>query len=353
MEIPDVNPTLYRRLLAGALLIPPLLLAGCQSSTTPPGGAFADAHALQELSQEPLDSTPWQFGNRTGHEIVTPHYRVYTTIQDPIYQHLLIKVLEAAHTREDKIDPGANVNGPLTCFVFKNRDEWEAYTRMRGGANANIYLHISAGGYCQEGVFAGYDLGREQTLSIIAHESWHQFSWFAFKDRLPSWLEEGLATQNEGIDWDGVTPRFASENNFHRWLALQQAIRENRLWKISDLVRTHAGQAIKRQQKDVDSYYAQLWSFVLFMKSSPVYLPRMQAMLNDARDGKLTAALAGSGVTQAEIDNFTERWNSAAGPIYLRKYITNDPDKMQEEYEAWARKFTSSWPPKHVATSLD
>jgi len=346
-----VVSSIIRPFLAGILLLPFFLLTGCQSDTS--SGYLANATALQALADEPLDSKPWQFGNRTGHEIVTPHYQIYTTIKDPIYQHLLVKVLEASHARAVKMDPESHVDGPLVCYVFRNRDEWEAYTKMRGGANAGIYLHIAAGGYCQQGVFAGYDLGRDQTLSVIAHESWHQFSWFAFKDRLPSWLEEGLATQNEGVEWDGVTPRFASEDNFQRWLALKAALRENRMWKISDLVRMHAGQAIKRQQKDVDSYYAELWSLVLFMKSSPVYLPRMMHLIDDAREGKLTVALAGSGLTKAEIDNFTERWNTIAGPIYLRKYITNDPDAMQAEYEAWARNLTASWPPKHVATPLD
>jgi len=339
----------WRFLLGGALL-GFTLLGGCQSGG---GGYVNDANALAALSQEPLNSQPWQFGQHPGVVIVSQHYRVYTTINDGIYQRLLLKTLEATHARAMRIDPQAQVEGPLNCYVFHNRDEWEAYTELRGGANASIYLHISAGGYCQQGIFAGYDLGREQTLSVIAHEAWHQFSWFAFKDRLPSWLEEGLATQNEGIEWDGTTPKFVSEMNFNRWLALKNALRENRMWQISDLVKTHAGQAIRRPQKDIDSYYAELWSLVLFMKGSPTYEPRVRNLLDDARDGKLTASLAGTGVTQQEIDNFTEKWNSVAGPTYFRKYITTDPDAMQREYEAWARELTSHWPPKHVKTPLD
>ncbi len=309
--------------------------------------------ALRELSQEPLPSTPWKFADHSGAEIATDHFHIYTTIDDGLYERLLVKVLEAAHTRAVAAVPKANVNKPLDCYVFASRSQWEAYTRVRAGSNASIYLHISAGGYCQEGVFAGYDIGRDQTLSVIAHEAWHQFSWFAFKDRLPSWLEEGLATQNEGIEWNGTTPVFRSELNYRRYLALKDAIRENRLWKISDLVATHAGKVIKLPQQHIDSYYAQVWSLVLFLKSSPTYAPRLQVMLNDASDGKMTQWLAGSGVTKMEIDHFTERWNTIAGPVYLHKYITADVSGLQREYEAWAREFTSSWPPKRVALLLN
>ncbi len=344
MCVRSIRSMVLKGFLWGALGLAAGMQMGCQSGV----GSTGYSEALAKLSEEPLPTTPWKFGDHDGVVITSTHYRVYTTVQDGLYQRLLIQVLEAAHARAAKANPMAHVNGPLDCYVFASRPQWEAYTRVRAGSNAPIYLQISAGGYCQQGVFAGYDIGRDQTLSVIAHEAWHQFSWFAFKDRLPSWIEEGLATQNEGIDWEGTTPVFQSEMNYRRFLALKDAMRENRLWKISDLVATHAGKVIKLPQKHIDSYYAQLWSMVLFMRNSPMYAPRLQKMLDDARDGKLTEALAGTDVTRREIDNFTEKWNTVAGPVYFKKYITTDLDGFQKEYEAWVRKFTESWPPKHV-----
>jgi hypothetical protein len=337
--------------ILGALALS-TLLTGCGMDGTGSGYA-GNAKALADLSQEPLPATTWNFGQHPGVELTSNHYRIYTTLEDDLYKHLVLRVLQAAYARGMQTVPSAKVPGPLDCYVFSNRDQWEAYTKIRAGSNAPIYLQISAGGYCQMGVFAGYDIGRDQTLSVIAHEAWHQFSWFAFKDRLPSWLEEGIATQNEGIDWEGTTPVFHSENNYRRFLALKEAIRDNRLWKISDLVATHAGKVIKLPQKHIDSYYAQVWSLVLFLKSSPVYAPRLQNMLNDASAGKLTQSLAGTGVTQHEIDNFTERWNTVAGPVYMGKYISSDLPGLQREYETWAREFTASWPPKRVVLASD
>jgi hypothetical protein len=339
LPCPAVPPR--ARLLPLAALV--ALLAGCQTANT---GFSGDAQALSELSNQPLAGEPWTFGQHPGIAIKTPHYRIYTTIQDGLYQRLLARVVEGAWARATAANPQGHPAVPLDCYVFGTRGQWETYTRLRAGSNAPIYLQISAGGYCQEGVFAGYDIGREQTLSVIAHEAWHQYSWFTFKDRLPSWLEEGLATQNEAIDWQGVTPVFKPAENERRFSALRAALRENRLWKLPDLLTTHAGRVIKLPQRQIDAYYAQLWSLVLFLQNSPKYKPGLTRLLTDASNGRLTATLAGTNVTQSEIDNFTEHWNAVAGPIYLEKYINPDLAALESEYTAWLRQFTDSYAPK-------
>ena len=58
--------------------------------------------------------------------------------------------------------------------------------------------------------------------------------------------------------------------NWRRFLKCSSdAIKEKRLWKINDLTSTHAGKVIKLPQKQVDAYYSQLWSLVLFLKTTP------------------------------------------------------------------------------------
>jgi hypothetical protein len=319
-------------------------LSGCQANSN--SGYVSDSQALAQLKSEPIDAKPWNFGQNQGVLITTENYRIYTTVRDPLYQRLLGKVLEGAHARAVAVNPSGRVKSALDCYVFGSRAQWETYTNLRAGSNAPTYLQISAGGYCQEGVFAGYDIGREQTLSVIAHEAWHQYSWYAFKDRLPSWIEEGLATQNEAIDWDGVTPHFQPANNYRRWLALKQAVRDGRLWKINDLASTHAGQVIKMNQKSVDAYYAELWSLTLFLQNSPKYNKGLERMLADANAGTLAKSLDGAGLSRREVDGFSEHWNTVAGPVYLKKYISPDLATLQNEYESWAREFVNVWPPK-------
>ena len=329
-----------RRVAAGGLIIGVGLLGGCQAGADYVNGA----QALAALAAEPLDTTPWEFSHAPGVLITTEHYKVYTTVRDPLYQRLLAKLLEATYRRAVAAQPAGHAIGPMECYVFGDRAQWELYTRLRAGSNAPVYLQISAGGYCQEGVFAGYDIGREQTLSVIAHEAWHQYSWYTFKDRLPSWLEEGLATQNEAIEWNGVSPEFRPELNYRRYSALKQAMREGRIRKISELTNTHAGREIKGSERTVGGYYAQLWSLTMFLQHSK-YRVGLQRMLDDAQSGKLSECLAGTGVSKAEIAGFTERWNVVAGPMYLKKYISADPG-FEGEYQAFLKDFTSTWPPK-------
>ena len=112
------------------------------------------------------------------------------------------------------------------------------------------------------------------------------------------------------------------------------------MWGLYDLLSTHAGLVIKKPQADIDIYYAQLWSFVLFLEESDVYRPRLGSLLADATAGKLTPALKGTTVTQREIDGFTEHWNTVAGPVYAEKYLNGDLRVLEGEYLAWARKFS-------------
>ncbi len=224
------------------------LLAGCTVSERS-GGLNVDAFG--ELASQPLNCQPWNFGQLPGTLITTDHYHLYTTIHDPLYQRLIARILESCYAHFTELNPQTSVANPMDCYVFADRDSWELYTKLRAGSNAPIYLQISAGGYCQEGIFAGYDIGREQTLSVLAHEAWHQFSWYAFKDRLPSWLEEGLATQNEAIVWDGVTPSFSPEMNYRRFQALQAAQREHRLWSPARF----AGHARRPRHQDAAEIY--------------------------------------------------------------------------------------------------
>ena len=319
--------------------------SGCSGTGTEGVGYLVSARALAELAAEPINSQPWDFAQNPGTLIQTENYRLYTTIRDPLYQRLLCKTLEAAHARAVAVNPRGKLKSQLECYVFASRSQWELYTKLHAGENAATYLKISSGGYCQRGVFAGYDIGRDRTLPVISHEAWHQYSWFAFKDHLPSWIEEGLATQNEGIEWEGATPQIRPELNYLRWFALRQAIRENRLWRVDELAGTHAGQVINLSQKHVDAYYAELWSLTLFLQHSPKYSKGLSAMLTEANAGTLSRTLDGSGLSKAEVDGFSEHWNAVAGPAILRKYFNADTYKLQREYEAWARDFAANWPP--------
>ena len=140
------------------------LVAGCAAmllglAACNQGGPAADRLTMDALTAEPLKTQPWKFGDNTGLIIYSAHYRVYTTVRDSLYQHLLMRVLEASYARAQMLNAGQQVTPPggfFDCFVFGDRPQWELYTKLKTGVNSGTYLQISAGGYCQEGVFAGY-----------------------------------------------------------------------------------------------------------------------------------------------------------------------------------------------------
>jgi len=334
----------FRPLAAVPLM---LLFGGCLNNGIADDKAAADAMAAEHLTTQ-----PWHLAgtDTPGLAIFSDHYKICTTIRDPLYQHLLARVLEAAYARSQVLNAGTPVTPPggvFECYVFGDRPQWELYTRLRMGPNAATYLQISAGGYAQQGVFAGYDISRDRTLSVIAHEAWHQYAYFAFKDRIPAWLDEGIATQNEHIDIDpttGAVLGFSPEKNYARYQAVMAAMREQRLWKLPDLMATHAGKVVGMSQKYVDAYYGQLWALVLFMEHSDEYRPRLIAALKAAREGKLSAALAAT-VRPEEMAAASERWNAAAGG-YMGALIEPDMARLEGKYRAFLEEISGGWPLK-------
>ena len=319
------------------------LLGGCSDQGLgPKAPSYA---AISYLGQQPLDTVPWEYAGTPGVRITTNHYHVYTTVSDPIYQRLMALTLEAAYDQAKKWVPGAVVAQRMECYVFAQRETWETYTKQYTGEYAATYLRITAGGYSHRGVFAGFGIGRELTLGMMAHEAWHQFSWLALKDRLPSAYEEALATQFEAITWTGTVPRFESLQNYRRWQQLQKAARANKLWELSRILPTHPGQVITNEAKSVDGYYAQIWALGLWLQE-PAQLPALQNMLEDARIGKLTRHLRGSGISQLEIDAYSENWNAAAGMRYTSAYFQGDISTQEASFRNFTLRVAKDFPPQ-------
>jgi hypothetical protein len=101
---------------------------------------MSNGEALQRLAEKPLPTEGWSFGEAAGHVIRTEHFRLFTTIGDPVYQHLLARVLESTHARMAMLNSHTAGSAPkvLDCYVFSSRGQWEAYTRARAGSNAPI-----------------------------------------------------------------------------------------------------------------------------------------------------------------------------------------------------------------------
>ncbi len=316
-------------------------LAGCASSGQWPVGL--NSAARRRLRVLPPVSVAWPGGPAGGQIIQTRHYRIYTTIDNPLQQRLMARVLEADFSRFIRLVPGAKPKLPMVGYVFRNRSQWSHYTRQTTGTQAAIYLRIKAGGYERSGVFVAYRSNVAEVLSVIAHEAWHQFSFLALKDHLPAWLDEGLATQCEAMRWRNGYPIFTPWLNAPRWEMLRTAIQGRQLLPLREFARTQAGSVVMHNGAYIRAYYAQVWSFMLFLEHSP-YRPKLLELLAMAKKGKLNALLAHCGLTKADTQNLTLRWNRVAGEIYLHHFFTRHPG-LKQRYVIFIDHLIKSWPP--------
>src|SRR5690606_35605509 len=120
------------------------------------------------------------------------------------------------------------------------------FTRRKTGPMARTYLQIAYGAYAIGDVFVAYDIGDYRTLSVAAHEGWHQFASRHFQGRLPAFLEEGVATLFEDTTTLDPLPRWDLSVNAHRAHGLWRSIERRYIFSLDELVTLHAGEIIHR-----------------------------------------------------------------------------------------------------------
>jgi hypothetical protein len=310
-------------ILHSALL---LILVGCASSgpqlTGPSAPAAAETH-------------PWSFNDDAGIVLYTAHYHIYTTIPDADIRRRLPDVMEGAFGEYQRIAPGVPVSSkPMDCFLFRNREEWEYYTRENTGVQATTYLRISRGGYTLGDRFATYNLGSiGATLSVAAHEGWHQFAARNFKGRLPPFLEEGIATMFEDISYEDDLPRWNLSQNRSRLQAVHDAVLGNYLYPLDELVTKHAGDVVAGSDNRVAAFYGENWAFATFLwcAEDNKFRPALRRLMSDTADGTVNDP---TGVMR----NSQSSWNPAGVQPMLERYLGMNMAQMNIEYQKFIRK---------------
>ena len=92
--------------------------------------------------------------------------------------------------------------------------------------------------------YVAYYMGDLATFSVTAHEGFHQYVARNFKSRVAPFLEEGIACMYEDVRWDGQVPYWDLEVNAGRLSSLRTAVDQKRLFSLSQLAMTHAGQVV-------------------------------------------------------------------------------------------------------------
>ncbi|HMN97722.1 MAG TPA: DUF1570 domain-containing protein [Phycisphaerales bacterium] len=232
----------------------------------------------------------------------------------------------------------------LRSSIFDRRPEWAAYTRRRLPNDAETYLAIGRGGYTTEGESVLFNIGREDTFIIAVHEGWHQYTQSVFRDRLPTWLEEGVACWMEGHRFrrGSERPVFLPWRNFERFGELREAARAGRLVPLADLIRGTPQEALGQGKTTLLTYYAQLWALVHFLNEGEGgrYAAALREVVADAAAGRLTARVRSSDVVPAEAKR---RWGLSGGGRWVATvYFNADIEELSKQYDAFVRLLVSA-----------
>lgn len=307
------------------------------------GILFASVAALSGCASSAVDRGPiasntasWQFGNAPGRRITTDHYDIYTTVNDDNLLATFPELMERTYEYYQELVPPTRTNSDrMKIYLFANRNEWTAFTRRFAGARAPVFLKIRNGGYSERGVTAIQFVANQITFPLMTHEGLHQYLYHYVNPQVPAWLNEGLAVACEGQRWttSGLAA-FEPTFNPSRKNALVEAILRNRLMPLEDLLETNAGRIVGKTSRTVATYYAQVWSLVVFL---------MEGANGKYADGfnDMCAALGTNNLRsdlRTRLQAAGQAGSMNAGEALFRAFITNDLETFEAEWLEYLKK---------------
>jgi hypothetical protein len=322
------------RWIAGILVLA-LLGAGCTPTS--------DRQALLNGGLPvPKTISPWTFDGRPARLVTTQHYALHTTLDDEDLIDRLAQVMEGAFKQYQQLAPVAQVSdNPMDCYIFSLRTQWAKFTEQHTGADAEIYLQINRGGYTIRDWYVAYFIGDVGTYSVAAHEGWHQYVARNFKSRLPPFLEEGIATMFENINWPNQSPRWNLGANLTRADRLKSAIQDHQLWPLDQLCMMHAGDVVSLSGERIETFYAQNWAFAQFLMFAEggKYRPAMQKMLADLASGDADALIGRHRGPPGT-------WDPNSVKPLLEHYLQMDIKHIDMAYNAYMRQLAAGVRPQ-------
>jgi hypothetical protein len=313
----------------GLILLILALAAGCSSAARPPLGSWEGPATLATVDVE-----GWPAAPRPAHVVTTAHYRIFSTIDDPDFLAKTAELMEGALNQYEKMAPGVAVSDrPMDCYLFATHAQWAAFTRQLTGPSASIYLQINRGGYTIQDRYVAYFVGESSTWSVASHEGWHQFCGRNLKGRLPPFLEEGLATMFESVQWRDGLPRWNVSINAMRVSALREAIESHDMWTLEKLVSLHAGNVVTGRGELINAFYSQDWAFAKFLWEGDggKHRPALQRLMADTASGQVhdpTGTLASKGIP----------WDPSGVKPMLEYYLGMKFADIDADYQAYIRK---------------
>jgi hypothetical protein len=280
----------------------------------------------------------WDEAGVQGACIETQHYQIFTTLLDPLMLRQVPSFVESAYRAyESQVPDTIECTSKFKVYLFNDRQGWEAFTRQFTGPDAEVYLKIQRGAYAKDGVCVAYNIGRKQTSAVLGHEGWHQFNQHYFKYRLPSWLDEGVATLFETCQYKQGVFEFRPQDNLMRLGALRAVIQRGRMIPATQLITLNPAQVLDGYGGDneaVAAFYAQTYALVRFLREYG-YGKRLTKYHN-----LLLGGLRGNWPIEAPLTEMaanrdvplTAAWNSRVSPSLFSLYIDKDMEMIDSQY---------------------
>ena len=282
---------------------------------------------------------PWDNPHGQGICIETQHYQVFTTLMDPLMLRQVPSFVESAYQAyQSQVPDLTNGTEKFKVYLFGDRKGWEQFTREFTGPMSSTYLKIQRGAYALNGVCVAYNIGRKQTFSVLGHEGWHQFNQRYFKYRLPSWLDEGVATLFETCRYNQDVFEFRPQDNLMRLGTLRQIMQQGRMIRLSELIALNPGQVLDGYGSDGDAamaFYAQNYAMVRFLREYD-YGRRLtnyhNLLLGGLRGNWPIESYLAEMAADREVP-LTVVWNSRVSPQLFSMYIGVDTEMIEAQYQ--------------------
>ena len=284
----------------------------------------------------------WQNEYGPGIIIKTRHYRIYTTLLDPLMLRQLPGFMESAHRAyQNQLPEPIETQTAFDTYLFDTRSQWEDFTKTFVPRQWPVYLKIQKGAYYLNGRCVAYNIGRTRTFAVLGHEGWHQFNSRHFTFRLPSWLDEGISTLFETCRYDRGVFHFEPGRNLGRLGALRKTILDDSMIPLPSLIGLNPGQVVSGSDTDaVMAFYAQSYALVRFLREDN-YGRRLANYHN-----LLLAALRGNWPLDDTLKRIasdrnipmTVNFNRFVSPRLFSLYIDSDMAALEEQYLAFCKK---------------
>jgi hypothetical protein len=338
-----------------ASIIAILYLAGCRPDKIGEAKAVADEpeasckmlRHLRDRKPPALNSVEvWENRYGPGLKLATAHYEIFTTLLKPSMLERIPEFVESAYRAYNRQLPDpVKAKSKSVIYLFADRRQWEDFTRSFAGEQAELFCRIKAGAYYYNGACVAYDIGSERTLSVLGHEGWHQFNDRNFAFRLPSWLDEGVATLFETHQFRDGTFHFDPADNQYRLETLKKTLDEGKMTPLRELIATTPGDVLASDQTDaVRAFYSQSYAFVRFLREadSGRRLAAYRRLLADGLRGRWPLDKISRKIA---IDRSIPRsilWNQIVGLTLFQEYISKDFEPVGREYMAFCQQITES-----------